>query len=139
MTSPEVTAHLESVKAARRRRDAETMLEMMRRITGEEPRMWATVIGFGQYHYRYASGHEGDAAAAGFAPRSAATTVYLNDGVAAHADLLKKLGPHTTGVGCLYLKNLDDIDLDVLETIIRRSYQTLTTATHTQRARESGE
>lgn len=139
MTSSEVTAHLATVRSAVRRRDAETMVELMRRVTGEEPRMWATVVGFGQYHYRYSSGREGDAAAAGFAARAAATTVYLSDGVAAHAEMLTKLGPHTTGVGCVYLKNLDDIDLEVLEAIVRRSYQTLTAGTFTNRARESGQ
>lgn len=137
MTSSEVTAYLATVRSAVRRRDAETMMELMRRVTGEEPRMWATVVGFGQYHYRYASGREGDAAAAGFAARSAATVVYLSDGVGAHADLLTKLGPHTTGVGCVYLKNLDDIDLEVLETIVRRSYRTLIAGTYPHRARES--
>ena len=139
MTSKQVTEYLGKVRSARRRRDAETMLELMRRVTGEEPRMWATVVGFGQYHYKYASGREGDSAAAGFAARAAATTVYLSDGIGAHADLLEKLGPHTTGVGCLYLKNLDDIDLEVLETIVRRSYETLTSGTFGGPARESGQ
>ncbi|MEV0285898.1 MULTISPECIES: DUF1801 domain-containing protein [unclassified Kribbella] len=139
MANSDVAEHLEKVRSAKRRRDAETMLGLMGRVTGEEPRMWATVIGYGQYHYHYASGRQGDAPAAGFAPRAAATTVYLNDGVAAHADLLAKLGPHTTGVGCLYLKDLTDIDLDVLETIVRNSYESLTSGTYTQRARESGD
>ncbi len=138
MTSPEVEAHLATVRSATRRRDADTMIELMRRVTGEEPRMWATVVGFGEYHYKYASGREGDAPAAGFAPRGAATTVYLSDGVGAHAELLEKLGPHTTGVGCLYVKKLDDIDLEVLETVVRRSYQSLTTGNYPHRARESG-
>ncbi|WP_327635943.1 DUF1801 domain-containing protein [Kribbella sp. NBC_00482] len=138
MTSPEVEAHLAKVRSATRRRDADTMIELMRRVTGEEPRMWATVVGFGEYHYKYASGREGGAPAAGFAPRGAATTVYLSDGVGAHAELLEKLGPHTTGVGCLYLKKLDDIDLEVLETVVRRSYQSLTTGNYPHRARESG-
>lgn len=88
--------------------------------------------------HRYASGREGDAPAAGFAACSAATTVYLSDGVGAHADLLQELGPHTTGVGCVYLKNLDDVDLEVLETIVRRSYQALTAGTFPHRAREPG-
>ncbi|WP_410791811.1 DUF1801 domain-containing protein [Kribbella sp. C-35] len=139
MTSSEVESHLAKVRSATRRRDAETMIELMRRVTGEEPRMWATVVGFGEYHYRYESGREGDAPAAGFAPRSTATTVYLNDGVGAHADLLEKLGPHTTGVGCVYIKKLDEIDLDVLETVVRRSYQNLTAGTYPHRARESSD
>ena len=139
MANSDVAEHLEKVRSAKRRRDAETMLGLMRRVTGEEPRMWATIIGYGQYHYRYASGREGDAPAAGFAPRAAATTIYLNDGVGAHAELLDKLGPHTTGVGCLYIKDLTDIDLDVLESIVRQSYESLTSGTYTQRAKESGD
>ncbi len=132
----DVQAHLDSVAAPRRRRDAHTLLEMMRRITGAEPRLWGTVVGFGQYHYHYASGRQGDAAAAGFAPRKAASTIYLMDGVEAHADQLERLGPHTTGIGCLYLKDLDDVDLGVLEQIVTRSFATLTAGTWPSRARD---
>ena len=88
--------------------------------------LWGTIIGFGQYHYRYESGREGDAGAAGFAPRKAATVVYLPDGVGAHAEALARLGPHTTGLVCLYLKNLDDVDLGVLEEIVAASYRNVT-------------
>ncbi|MEP6648374.1 MAG: hypothetical protein ABJA74_00460 [Lapillicoccus sp.] len=83
-----VYAHLESVSSATRRRDADTLLALMRAVTGEEPHMWATVVGFGQYHYRYPSGREGDAPAAGFAARKSASTIYVPDGVGAHSDLL---------------------------------------------------
>lgn len=106
----------------------------MGRATGEQPRLWGTIVGFGQYHYRYASGREGDAAAAGFAARKAATTVYVLDGVDAHRDLLERLGPHTTGVGCIYIKDLETIDLEVLEEIVRRSYQRLTAGVWPSRA-----
>jgi hypothetical protein len=122
-----------------RRRDAETLLELMARATGQAPRMFgASVIGFGEYHYRYASGHEGDAPAAGFSPRKAATTVYLPDGVDAHGPALERLGPHTTGVGCVYLKDLDAVDLEVLEEVVRRSYATVTAGPFGQRARDGG-
>jgi hypothetical protein len=87
----------------------------------------AVHIGFGQYHYRYASGREGDAAAVGFAPRKPATTIYLLDGVGAHTESLSRLGPHTTGVGCLYVKDLAQVDLGVLEGIVDESYQKLST------------
>jgi hypothetical protein len=121
-----------------RRRDAETLIELMARVTGEEPRMWGpTIIGFGQYHYKYASGREGDAGAAGFSPRKAATTIYLPDGVGAYEAKLRDLGPHTTGVGCLYIKKLDDVDLAVLESIIDESYRTVTAGTFGHRAAES--
>ena len=113
------------------KRDAETLLELMRRVTGQEPRMWEIVSASGSYHYNYASGREGDAPAAGFAPRKAATTIYLADGVGAHATELARLGPHTNGVGCLYLKDLDHVDFEVLEGIWRRmSYTSLTDGTY---------
>ena len=100
--------------------------------------MWGTIVGFGHYHYEYASGREGDAAAAGFSARKAATTVYVVDGVGAHAELLERLGSHTTGVGCIYMKDLDTVDLNVLETIVSRSYAALNAGTYTKRAREGG-
>jgi hypothetical protein len=132
----DVRAYLEKVASPKHRRDAETLVALTRHATGEQPRMWGTVVGFGQYHYQYTSGREGDAPAAGFAARKAARTVYVSDGAGAHADLVKELGPHTTGVGCIY-KDLDHVDLDVLETVIARSYATLTAGTHRSRARDS--
>jgi Domain of unknown function (DU1801) len=134
--SRSVQAHLDGVTPEKRRQDAETLLELMSRVTGESPRLWGNVIGFGQYHYKYASGREGDAAAAGFAPRKAATTIYLMDGIGRYEQQLKQLGPHTTGVGCLYIKDLSKIDLSVLEGIIAESYRTLTAGIYGLRARE---
>jgi hypothetical protein len=132
-----VQDYLETIPGATRRRDAETLVEMMSRVTGQEPTMWGkSVIGFGQYHYKYASGREGDAAAAGFAPRKSATTIYLLDGVGAYTEPLSRLGPHTTGVGCLYVKDLAKVDLGVLEAIVDESYRTLTAGTHGHRAAE---
>ena len=107
-----VQDYLETISGATRRRDAETLVDLMGRVTGQEPAMWGkSIIGFGQYHYRYATGREGDTAAVGFAPRKAATTIYLLDGVGAYTEPLSRLGPHTTGVGCLYLKDLSKVDL----------------------------
>jgi hypothetical protein len=126
---PGVRTYLTGISSPKRRRDAETMVEVMRRATGEEPKMWGTIVGFGQYHYTYDSGREGDAPAAGFAARKAATTVYVTDGVDAHAELLDQLGPHTTGRGCIYVKDLTAVDLEVLEAIVSRSYSTLTGGT----------
>jgi hypothetical protein len=108
--SRSVQAGLDEVTPQKRRRDAQTLLELMARVTGEAPRLWGSVIGFGQYHYKYASGREGDAPAAGFAPRKAATTIYLPDGIGRYDEQLKQLGPHTTGVGCLYIKDLEKVD-----------------------------
>lgn len=120
----------------KRRRDAETLLDLMEEVTGEEPALWGSIVGFGKYDYRYASGREGTAPAAGFSPRKSATTIYLSDGVGAHSDLLGDLGVHTTGVGCLYMKDLEAVDLEILREIVSRSYATLTAGTFTDRARD---
>ena len=103
------------------------------------PHAGPSIIGVGHYHYRYPTGREGDGPAAAFSPRSTATVVYLPDGVGAHRDNLEKLGPHTSGVGCLYLKDLSKVDISVLESIIRDSYATLTAGTFGHRARESSD
>src|SRR5215218_10268641 len=131
-----VRTYLDGVTPEKRRRDAENLLALMSRVTGETPQLWGSVIGFGQYHYKYPTGREGDAAAAGFAPRKAATTIYLLDGIGRYGAQLERLGPHTTGVGCLYIKDLDKIDLSVLEGIMTESYRTLTAGTYGLRARE---
>jgi Domain of unknown function (DU1801) len=105
-------------------------------VTGESPQLWKGLIGFGQYHYKYPSGREGDAPAAAFAPRKAATTIYLPDGIDRYQERLQQLGPHTTGVGCLYIKDLDKIDLSVLEAIVADSYGTVSTGTYGLRAQD---
>lgn len=138
-TDAAVNAFLDGVTQPVRRRDANTLLDLMTRVTGQPARMWGrSIIGFGTYHYRYDSGREGDAPAAGFAPRKPASTIYLADGVSAHAPLFEQLGPHTTGVGCLYVKDLTNVDLTVLEAIIAASYATLTEGDYGLRARDGG-
>jgi hypothetical protein len=130
-----VREYLDKVPSATRRRDAETLLELMGRVTGEPARMWgSSILGFGQYHWHYQSGREGDGPASSFSPRKAAMTVYLPDGAGAYAESLSRLGPHTVSVGCLYLKDLAKVDLGVLEEIIGESYRTLTSGTYTNRA-----
>lgn len=137
-TDADPLAFLANVTPAGRRRDAQTMLELMRKVTGLEPRMFGpSIVGFGEYAYEYASGHCGIAPAASFSPRKAATVVYLPDGFAPHAEALAKLGPHTTGAGCLYLKDLTKLDLDVLAGMIRASFETVTAGTFGKCARES--
>lgn len=137
-TDGDPLAYLDAVTPAVRRRDALALCELMERVTGEAPRMFGTsIIGFGEYRYEYDSGRSGHAPATGFAPRKAASTVYLADGVGAHEELLARLGPHTTGVGCLYMKDLDTVDLGVLEEIVRRSWATVTSGTFGRRAAES--
>lgn len=133
-----VQRFLDAVTPARRARDAAVLVRLMREVTGKQPELHGTIVGFGWYHYRYASGREGDGPAASFAPRRAATTVYLMDGVDSYAAELAQLGPHTTGVGCVYLKDLEQVDLDVLRRIVASSYATLTAGTYGLRARDGG-
>lgn len=126
-TAASVDAFLDAVPDARRRAEARTLLTVMERATGQAPVMWGgSIVGFGSYHYRYASGREGDAAAAGFSPRKGALTVYFPMGFDEHADALARLGPHTTSVSCLHLKRLDAVDLDVLEELVRKGYAATT-------------
>jgi hypothetical protein len=132
----DVDAYLATIASPKRRRDAETMLGVMKRAAGVAPAVWGTIFGYEQYHYKDASGREGDSPAAGFSARKAATVVYVADGVGHHAEALERLGPHTTGVGCIYLKDLTAVDLDVLEAIVAKSYTTLTDGTYSKRARE---
>jgi hypothetical protein len=127
---------LNEARPARRRRDAHTMLDLMTRITGQLPVVYGSTIGFGSYDYRYKSGREGTAPAAGFAPRKDALVVYLVDGVSAHTAELAQLGPHTEGVGSIYIKDLEQINLRLLEQIVATSYATLTADIYTLRARE---
>jgi hypothetical protein len=105
------------------RRDCEVLLEMMRRISGHEPRLWNVgTLGFDTYHFAYDSGREGDSHAIAFYPRKGKITVYLMDGTARHSDLLAQLGTHTTSRVCLYIKRLSDVELPVLEQIVQQSY-----------------
>jgi len=105
------------------RDDTRRLCAMMQEITGEPPAMWGpSIVGFGSYHYRYASGHGGDSALAGFAPRRQHLVIYLVGGFEdRHRSVLARLGPHQTGTGCLYLKRLDDVDQDALRELIDRS------------------
>lgn len=134
-----VAEFVAQVVPAKRQRDAHTLLELYGRISGEQPELYGTIIGFGHYHYQYASGREGDAPAGAFAPRKAATSIYLPDGIGAHRALLDQLGPHREGVGCLYLTDLEQVDLAILEQIITRSYATLSADTYRLRARDGEE
>lgn len=118
---------LAQVADARRRVEAERLVPVLERATGQPARVWGGgIVGFGSYHYRYATGREGDAAAAGFSPRKGALTVYFPLGFDGLEDELSRLGPHTTGASCLYLKRLDDVDVGVLEDMVRASYARVT-------------
>lgn len=105
-----------------RRQDGQVLIEMMRRVTGEEPVLWGTsIVGFGSYHYKYASGREGDFMLTGFSPRKAAMSIYIMPGFSKYGDLMDVLGKHKTGRSCLYVKKLADVDMAVLEELVRRS------------------
>ena len=122
-TNAPVEAFLAQVPNDQQREDARRLCAMMEEITGEPPAMWgSSIVGFGTYHYRYASGHEGDSALAGFSPRRQHLVIYLVGEFAdRHGAALARLGPHQTGKGCLYIKRLADVDLDALLELIDRS------------------
>lgn len=128
-TGASVEAFVDAVEPERRREDAWTLLDLMRRATGEEPVMWGpSIIGFGRYTLTYADGRVGDWPAASFSPRKAASTIYLLDAFEGREELLSRLGPHTTGKVCVYVKRVSDLDLDVLEDLVRRSYRAVATS-----------
>jgi hypothetical protein len=104
--------------------DCHVLLEMMQRISGHEPMMWNVgTIGFDSYHYKYDSGREGDCQVIGFYSRKGKTTIYLMDGTARYAEMLARLGKHSTSRVCVYIKRLADVQLPVLEQIVRESYE----------------
>lgn len=120
----DVAAFLAAVTDPKRRADAEAACKLMAEATGAEPVMWGSaIIGFGTYHYRYASGREGDWPAVGMSPRKQALTLYVSTGFEGHDDLMSRLGPHRTGKSCLYLKRLSDVDQDVLRELVERGFK----------------
>jgi hypothetical protein len=122
-TDAPVEAFLARVPDDQQREDARWLCAVMQEITGEPPAMWgSSIVGFGAYHYRYASGHEGDSALASFSPRRQNLAIYLVGEFAdRHQAALARLGPHKTGKGCLYIRRLADVDLDALRELIDRS------------------
>jgi len=122
LTDANVKKFLNSVEDPQRRTDSLKVCELMQAITKQEPKMWGTaIVGFGTYHYVYASGREGDWMQVGFSPRKNALTLYIMSGFSAYEDLMKDLGKYKTGKSCLYIKKLEDIDLKVLKKLIRES------------------
>ena len=121
-----VEGFLNSIKDEQTRADCIDILRLMKQVTKEEPKMWgASIVGFGSYHYKSASGREGDWMLTGFSPRKQNLTLYLMSGFDAHADLLKKLGKHKTSVGCLYIKKLEDVDKKVLKELVVETVKTM--------------
>ena len=121
-TGESVEAFLSGIEDEQKRRDSFELLRLFAEATGEEPVMWGdSIVGYGTYHYRYASGREGDWFLAGFSPRKNALTLYIMAGFDHYDDLLADLGKFKTGKSCLYVKRLDDVDRAALKTLIAQS------------------
>jgi hypothetical protein len=121
-TTLSVTAFLEGITDETKRADAKVLVKLMQKASGEKPKMWGpSIIGFGSIHYKYDSGREGDMPLIGFSPRKAANVLYGAIGFSGAEALLAKLGKHTTGKGCLYIKKLADVEQKVLESLVVKS------------------
>lgn len=121
-TNASVTAFLDAVPDETKRQDSFALLAMMQEITGFQARMWGdSIVGFGAYHYKYATGREADWPLVGFSPRKQNLTIYIMSGFEQFGDLLARLGKHSLGKGCLYIKKLDDVDRATLQELVRQS------------------
>jgi len=130
-TDASVQEFLDAVEHPTRRKDSFTILEMMREITGTEPALWGpSIVGFDTYHYKYASGREGEWPVVGFSPRKQNLTLYIMDGFESYDALLARLGKYKTGKSCLYINKLADVDQDALRELVRQSVDQVR-ATHT--------
>lgn len=121
-TEVSVESHIAAIANDEQRNDAKTLVALMRKVTKQEPRMWGpSIVGFGSYHYKYASGHEGDSPLAGFAARGRELVVYIEADFEGRDALLSKLGKHKTGKVCVYIRRLANVDLKILEKLVARS------------------
>lgn len=120
-TDSSVAEFLDTIADERKRADSHILAALLQDVTQTEPRMWGTIVGFGDLHYQYASGRQGDWFLAGFAPRKQTLTLYITGGFTQFPDLLEKLGKHSLGKGCLYIKKVADIDLPTLRTLLERT------------------
>ena len=121
-TEVSAESHIAAIANEEQRNDARALVALMRKVTKQKPRMWGpSIVGFGSYHYKYASGHEGDSALAAFAVRGSELVVYIAAGFEGRDVLLAKLGKHKTGKACVYIRRLANVDLKVLETLVARS------------------
>ena len=125
-TELSVESFLDAIADEGVRDDCAALVKLMKKVTGAKPKMWGTsIVGFGQYHYKYESGHEGDSCLTGFSPRKQNITLYVMPGFAEQSDLQSKLGKHKAGKGCIYIKSLADVDVKVLEKMIDHSVKHL--------------
>lgn len=121
-TRASVAEFIKGVEDDRVRKECRTVMKIMKEATGAPARMWGpSIVGFGSYHYRYASGREGDWFLTGFAPRKGNLTLYIMSGFREYEGLMKRLGKHRTGKSCLYVKSLEDVDMKVLTDLVRKS------------------
>lgn len=126
-TDASVRAFIDGVADDRRRQDCLTLVDILREATGAEPTMWGqSIVGLGHYHYKYASGREGDWFLVGFSPRKQDLALYIMAGLSRYPSLMAKLGRHKTGKSCLYVRRLADVDLDVLRELVRESVADMT-------------
>ena len=127
-TEGDINAYLNRVENEKKRQDSFTILELMQKVTGLPAKMWGeTIIGFGDYRYKYESGREGDWFLTGFAPRKQNLTLYIMPGFERYNELMASLGKYKTGKSCLYINKLEDVDLAVLEELIRQSVAVMQT------------
>lgn len=121
-TDNSVLEFIENVDNPKKREDAYKLLDIFTETTGYEAKMWGpSIIGFGSYHYKYKTGHEGDAPLVGFSPRKAKISLYFATGDTQRDELLKDFGKYTAGKGCVYINKIADIDTDVLKALINQS------------------
>jgi hypothetical protein len=117
-----VAEFLNNLDDPKRQEDCKNIMKIMESLTGEKPRMWgSSIIGFGTYHYKYASGHEGDWFKTGFSPRKQNLTLYIMSGFEEYDDLMNRLGKYKNGKSCIYIKQIEDIDQEVLKELIAAS------------------
>jgi len=125
-TGASVEKFINQVADETRREDCFAVARIMEEITGQKPQMWGpSIVGFGSYHYKYASGQEGDWPITGFSPRKSELTLYIMPGFEQHKDLMGQLGKHRTGKSCLYIKRLSDVHVPTLKKLIRESVKTM--------------
>lgn len=123
-TEASVQGFLDQIENEIKRNDSYVLLNLMKKISGERPVMWGpSIIGFGSYHYKYKSGREGDMLRIGFSPRKQSFSLYVGAGAKRTQDFLAKLGKYGLGKSCLYIKRLSDVDMEVLEALIRSTYK----------------
>ena len=125
-TKASVSKFIDDIPDEKRRADCRRVLDIMKKATGDEPKMWgSSVVGFGDYHYKYESGRENDWFVTGFSPRKDSLTLYFMTGIERYKAILARLGKHKTGKGCLYIKNLDEVDTGVLAELVKTSAKDL--------------